>query len=45
MISSPLEFQSKSERCINPSISPGRPINKPNSVIDLTSPSTSEPIL
>ena len=41
MASSPDFSQLKSERCAMPSISPSRPMNSPNSVMFLISPSTS----
>src|SRR6201998_1791448 len=40
---SPGSFQSRSDRCTMPSTSPSSPRNRPNSVLFLTSPSTSEP--
>src|SRR5579864_8476240 len=43
MTCSPGRFQSRSDRCTMPSTSPSRPRNRPNSVLFLTSPSTSEP--
>jgi hypothetical protein len=41
MTCSPGRFQSRSERWTMPSTSPSRPMNRPNSVLFLTSPSTS----
>ena len=43
MTCSPGRFQSRSERWTMPSTSPSRPMNRPNSVLFLTSPSTIEP--
>src|SRR4051794_31955378 len=43
MTCSPGRFQSRSDRCTIPSTSPSRPRNRPNSVLFLTSPSTSLP--
>ena len=43
MACSPGRFQSRSERWTMPSTSPSRPMNRPNSVLFLTSPSTVEP--
>ena len=43
MTCSPGRFQSRSERWTMPSTSPSRPMNRPNSVLFLTSPSTSVP--
>ena len=40
---SPGRFQSRSERCTIPSISPSSPRNRPNSVLFLTSPSMVDP--
>src|ERR1700738_4010567 len=40
---SPGSFQSRSDRCTMPSTSPSSPRNRPNSVLFLTSPSTTEP--
>src|SRR5690606_34280677 len=40
---SPGRVQSRSERWTMPSTSPSRPMNRPNSVLFLTSPSTTEP--